>query len=71
MNTEELQARKAVIQARMAILRKKFADVNDKDQRHTINVEIDALSRELKEVKEGLACLRSIDRELGTLGVGD
>lgn len=71
MNPEELQARKSTIQDRLAILRNELANVSDKDQRHTMNVEINTLNRELKEVKDGLAYFRSINRELGTLGVGD
>ena len=67
----DLQARKEAIQARLAVLRKELATATDKEQRHAINVEIDGLCREQKQVKEAMALQRSINRELGTLGVGD
>lgn len=67
----ELQARKEAIQARLAVLRKELTTATDKEQRHAINVEIDGLCREQKQVKDTLALQRSINRELGTLGAGD
>lgn len=67
----EMHTRKEAIQARLVMLRKKLAAATDREKRHAIHVEIDDLCREQKQVKEALALQRSIDRELGTLGVED
>lgn len=67
----DLQAHKEVIQARLTVLRQELAMAADREQRHAINVEIDSLCQELKQAKEAMALQRSINRELGTLGVGD